>query len=329
MIDVHVLGISRRTACLIVPALGFLVCSACLDSARARTEGGDRQLISRSSFVNSLGVTLVRIPPGSFHMGSRLVPEEVAARFGGRPVNCVDEHPRHVRVIDRPLYVSACEVTVAQFREFVQATAYETDAEREGWAFAYADAVARRVDGRSWRNPGFPQGEDHPVVCVSWHDAHAFCRWLSERERRPYRLPTEAEWEYACRAGTQTVFWWGDAMDTTGRVANVADAGHLQPAAGYVVMPMDDGHEFTSPVGRYRANAFGLFDMIGNVSEWCADAYGPYPGAAWSAGDSPGRVARGGSWYNVAYYCRCAYRYCVVPADRYPNVGFRVVLDAD
>ncbi len=242
MIDVHLLGISRRTACLIVPALGFLTCSACLDSGLARTEGGDRQSFARPSFVNSLGMTLVRVPPGSFQMGSRLAPEEVAARFGGQPVNCVDEHPRHVRVIDRPLYVSACEATVAQFREFVQATAYETDAEREGWAFAYVDAVARRVDGRSWRNPGFPQVKDHPVVCVSWHDAQAFCRWLSERERRSYRLPTEAEWEYACRAGTQTVFWWGDAMDDTGRVANVADAGHLQPAAGYVVMPMDDGH---------------------------------------------------------------------------------------
>ncbi|MBN1513716.1 MAG: formylglycine-generating enzyme family protein, partial [Phycisphaerae bacterium] len=204
MIDVRVLGMLRRAACLVAPALAWLACSACLDSGRVRTEPGDRQSSARSSFVNSLGMTLVRIPPGSFHMGSRLAPEEVAARFGGQPANCTDEHPLHVRAMARPLYVSACEVTVAQFREFVQATGYETDAEREGWAFAYVHAVARREDGRSWRNPGFPQGEDHPVTCVSWRDTQAFCRWLSERERRPYRLPTEAEWEYACRAGTQT-----------------------------------------------------------------------------------------------------------------------------
>jgi len=119
------------------------------------------------------------------------------------------------------------------------------------------------------------------------------------------------------------------AMDETGRVANVADAGHLGAGAGYVVMPMDDGYGFTAPVGSYRGNAFGLFDMIGNVAEWCADAYGPYPGAAWSAGDAPGRVVRGGSWYNVACYWGCAYRFCVDPLDRYPNVGFRVVMEAE
>jgi formylglycine-generating enzyme required for sulfatase activity len=312
---------------LAVPALAMLAGSACVTTKPVKMSAERPDAPAGSAFVNSLGMTMVRLPSASFRMGSRLTPGEVADRFGGTPGRCEDEHPLHRRVIDRPLYVAGCEVTVGQFRRFVEAANYETDAEREGWAFTYGDGEARREDARSWRSPGFAQSDLHPVVCVSWDDARAFCRWLSRREGRIYRLPTEAEWEYACRAGTQGVFWWGDAMDETGCVANVADAGHFRPAAGYVVMPMDDGYAFTAPVGSYRGNAFGLFDMIGNVSEWCEDIYGPYPGADWVPGHASTRVARGGSWYNVAYYCRCAYRYGVARTDRYPNVGFRVVAD--
>jgi formylglycine-generating enzyme required for sulfatase activity len=225
-------------------------------------------------------------------------------------------------------------VTVRQFRQFVAATGYRTAAERRGWAFAYEQGQARRVPGRSWRDPGFDQGDAHPVTCVTWYDASEFCRWLRAQDGRTYRLPTEAEWEYAGRAGTTTVYWWGDDPDTTGRVANVADRGHLGPGPGYAVMPMDDGYRHTAPVACYQANGLGLYDMIGNVCEWCADEYAAYPqhgrGGHDDAAGTRGRcVLRGGSWYNVTYYCRMAYRFSLPADEAYSNTGFRVAVSAD
>ena len=274
---------------------------------------------------------MVPTPPGEFIMGGELSPSQVVSRFGGHEDSCRDEQPRHLVRITRPFRLAACEVTVAEFRRFVEATGYITDAEREGWAYGYRDAQAQAVPGMNWRNPGFPQADDHPVVCVSWNDATAYCAWRSRAEGRRFRLPTEAEWEYACRAGTTTIWWWGDEPDAGGRVANVADAAHWSSGTGYRNMPMDDGFEFTAPVGRYRPNGLGLYDMIGNVVEWCADRYGPYTAepARDPAGPSTGahRVLRGGSWYNVTFYCRSAYRFRLSPGDRYHNVGFRIASD--
>ncbi len=282
---------------------------------------------------NRLGMRMVLVPGGTSLMGSTLGPDEVVRRFGGSADHCRDEHPRHAVTIEQPFYLAVQEVSVGQFRAFVEATGYRTGAERQGWAFAYQDGQARRVEGLSWRSPGFAQTEEHPVTCVNWHDATRFCRWLRTVEARPYRLPTEAEWEYACRAGTTAVYWWGDEPDTTGRVANVADAAHVKPGSSYAVMPMDDGHLHTAPCGRYQPNAWGLHDMIGNVCEWCDDAYGPYPDAgahaeAPSLRANAGRVLRGGSWYNVSYYCRVAYRFSLPPGDAYTNAGFRVAMSA-
>jgi sulfatase modifying factor 1 len=281
-------------------------------------------------FTNSVGMKMVLIPAGEFWMGSKLSPPEVVARYGGNEGLCQDEQPRHRVRITQSFYLAACEVTVGQFRQFADATGYQTDAEKEGWSYGWKDGKWGRQQGLNWRAPGFQQNFDHPVVCVSWNDAKAFCEWLGRKEGKSYRLPTEAEWEYACRAGSDTEFWWGDEMDTTGRVANVSDSKHWNPGAGFKNMQMDDGYQFTAPVANYRANGFGLYDMIWNAWEWCQDWYGEgYYGQS-PAEDPHGpqsgqyRVLRGGSWVSYAFNCRSAGRDRVTPDDRFSDCGFRV-----
>jgi formylglycine-generating enzyme required for sulfatase activity len=175
------------------------------------------------------------------------------------------------------------------------------------------------------RNPSRFPGDGHPVEGVSWHDGAAFCRKLGARLGRPCRLPTEAEWEYACRAGTTTPYQFGDALSAG--EAN-CDGGHA--AAGGGRGTCRDG---TTPVESFMPNAWGLFDLHGNVREWCSDWYGAYP-----AGDEadpqgpdegPGRVLRGGSWCRGPGECRSASRGWLGPGDRSDDVGCRVVLGPD
>ena len=154
--------------------------------------------------------------------------------------------------------------------------------------------------GRGWKNPGFghEQDETEPVVCVSWDDAQAYVRWLSEETGEAYRLLSEAEWEYVARAGTTTARYWGESEAGQCRYANGADAG-----TGFEwAVSCHDGHARTAPVGRYEANAFGLYDVLGNVLEWTADCWNesyagaPSNGGAWESGECTRRVLRGGSW---------------------------------
>src|SRR5262249_14813273 len=150
--------------------------------------------------------------------------------------------------ISRPFYLGACEVTLGQFRAFVDATGYRTDAEADGLgSAAYREDFEeyRVVQNYNWRNPGFAQDDDHPVCCISWNDAIRFCAWLSQKEGRSYRRPGEAEWEYACRAGTVTLYHTGAKLSP--QQARIATWG-------------------TGRVGSYPANAFGLHDMHGNAA---------------------------------------------------------------
>ncbi len=276
---------------------------------------------------NSIGMKLARIPAGTFRMGG--------PRTNERPV-------REVR-ITRPFLMGVHEVTVGQFRSFVAATGYRTEAERDvagGYGIDFATAKVRQQSGIDWLHPGFPsfeQGEDHPVLLVSWNDAEAFLDWLSEKEGRAYSLPTEAQWEYAARAGTQTDYFTGDDPASLCEAANIADAALLRtvPATrGHVAW--DDGYPFTAPVGRFKANAFGLHDMHGNVWEWCADWYGePYDHV--SPVDDPAgppvgrfRAIRGGGWFNGPGQNRSAQRIYFDPSFRYCLLsGFRVVLHTE
>ena len=171
------------------------------------------------------------------------------------------------------------------------------------------------------------------MTCVSWEDATAFCEWLSAEEGRAYRLPSEAEWEFACRAGTETIFFWGDDPDDGEGYLNAADLSGTPDGRNWKYkFNFNDGYVVTAPVGRFKPNAFGLRDMLGNVWEWCGDWYGAYPAASVDDPTGPAtgsiRVFRGGGWSDDAWICRSAFRFRISPAFRYDGVGFRLAFSS-
>jgi formylglycine-generating enzyme required for sulfatase activity len=285
---------------------------------------------------------LVAIPAGEFDMGSREPVQKLVEVFKMEARFFEDQYPLHHVRISQPFYLGVCEVNVGQFRAFVNDTGYKTEAEADGkgsWAYDASSPKLKpgqrwlRKPELTWRSPGLPQTEEHPVVHVSWNDCKAFCDWLSRKERRVYRLPTEAEWEYACRSGTTTRFSTGDALESLDGYANVADRSAARRFPDWPVAGFDDGYVFTAPVGTFRASAFGLHDMHGNVWEWCADWYAADYYSKSSTSDpintTPGkhrdRVIRGGGWdYYAGGRCQSACRAAHTPSSRYDYLGFRV-----
>jgi formylglycine-generating enzyme required for sulfatase activity/predicted Ser/Thr protein kinase len=277
-----------------------------------------------AEITNSIGIKLKLIKPGKFLMGS---PKEEKGREDS-------EGPQHEVEITKAFYMGAYPVTKGQFAAFVKDDGYQTEAEKDhkgGLGFNTTTARWVQKPEYTWRHTGFGQGDDHPVVDVSWNDATAFCAWLSKKEGKTYELPTEAEWEYACRAGTTTRFWWGDADASIQGNANIADASLKEkcPRAALTV-PWYDYYAFTSPVGTFKPNPWGLYDMAGNVWQWCADDYGPYQEGSVKdpkhRESTNKRVLRGGSWWSAPLNCRSANRLNYDPAPRVDNFGFRVVL---
>jgi formylglycine-generating enzyme required for sulfatase activity len=231
-----------------------------------------------------------------------------------------DEQPQHPVKITRPFYLAAHQVTVGQFRRFVSDGGYKTEAEIAG-------------DARTWQRPGFAQGDDHPVVCVSHNDVVAFLGWLNgqeEEKSRGYRLPTEAEWEYACRAGTGGLYGGDDDPESLVRIANVADASYKKVNPSAVCIRGDDEYAYTAPVGSFEQNAWHLYDMIGNVWEWCDDWYDPkfYQSSPkenpHNTANASHLVFRGGSWHGHPGDCRPAVRHRYAPESRYYSLGFRL-----
>ncbi len=285
-----------------------------------------------AEITNGLGMKFALIPPGTFLMGTP--DDEPGHNAGGY------DETRHTVTLTRPFYLGRHEVTAGQFRRFVEAEEYVTDGEKNGGGHAHDDkAVWIHRPGTQWRKPGyagpFEPKDDHPVVHVSHTDCKAFCRWLQKRagvEGVTYDLPTEAQWEWACRAGSGTRYWWGADEDTTGKVVNAGDRTlkRVHPDWPRVVMAMDDGHAFPAPVGSYRANAFGLHDMLGNVWEFCSTRYGPYPKEpVVDPGDGDpkrGFAVRGGGWSNVPADCRSGSRNADPPHFCHSNLGFRVAI---
>jgi formylglycine-generating enzyme required for sulfatase activity len=268
--------------------------------------GASQKAISATAKVitNYIGMKLTLIPEGEFMMGSRESAEDTAAFFqqtygrNQRADYFKDEHPQHRVRITKPFYLGTYHVTRGQFRQFVTETGYRTG-EEESWDSVKDLSFFERY---SWRNVGFEQTDDHPVVAVSWDDAMAFCKWLSGKEGKTYRLPTEAEWEYACRAGTTTRYYSGDDPESLAQVGNVADAAAKAELDSRWTLKASDGYAFTAPVGKFRPNAFGLYDMHGNAYQWCADWYGA-DYYVWGPEDDPAgpasgslRVQRGGSF---------------------------------
>jgi formylglycine-generating enzyme required for sulfatase activity len=283
------------------------------------------QARSGDMMVNSLSQTLILVEPGTFEMGSPR-----AELFHQR------SELQHIVELTRGFWIGRIEVTRGQFGRFVDDTGYVTAAETDGWSLGVGPSGGwQRIELISWRDPGFAQTDNRPVVCVSWRDAVAFCEWLSATEGHVYRLPTEAEWEYVCRAGSADSFAWGNAPYNETARSNAADAAWMGRFSEPMGFDWYDGYIFTAPVASFPANAWGLFDMHGNVQEWCADTYEPYeaekvtnPGfpPAGIAQRAP-RVLRGGSFASVPAHCRSAHRDAARPGATFVTVGFRVVME--
>ena len=325
----------------------FLFAALAVSSSHA----GETGKTSPKEVENRLGMKFVLVPPGEFMMGSDEPPEALAKAYPQysreRFVELADEAPVHKVRITRPFYLGRHEVTVGQFRKFVAASGYQPESEADGtggygYDPGYAPGKSARGDafeGRnpkySWRNPGFMQGDDHPVVNVTWNDAMAMSKWLSEKEGEKYRLPTEAEWEYAARAGARTRYHSGDDPQSLLKAANTfaADTVMKWPQWKDFALAGRDGFEFTAPVGSFAPNALGLYDMHGNAWEWVADWYGEDYYAKSPVNDPSGpasgkvRVRRGGSWHTWPFYVRSSYRNWNSPETRYTLVGMRLLLE--
>lgn len=263
---------------------------------------------------------LVVVPAGSFKMGS---PSNEAGRGD-------NENSQHAVTISTSFAAGRYEVTLAEFQKFIQASGYQ--ATNYCWVDPDGDGTWYNQPWFNWANPGFPgytQGATDPAVCVTWRDAKAYAAWLSHVTGKTYRLLTEAEWEYATRAGTQTPYPWGADSSAACANANVTDRRILLLIPSWSGAPCDDGYAFTAPVGRYPANKFGLFDTIGNVMEWVEDCYRgnyfdtPIDGSAVS-GNCDSRVLRGGGWNVMTSDLRSADRSYFSPDGATISFGFRV-----
>ncbi len=286
------------------------------------------------SFTNSLGMSMVRVPAGSFVMGSSEadIAWAMTTLAQGQPVSLENEYPFHKVRISRPFWMAATEVTVGQFRTFVNETGYITDAEDEkgGQVFNSQTNRFEKKDGTSWKNPGWKVTDDQPVTMVSYNDAQAFAEWLTAKDKLPYKLPTEAQWEYAARGGLPMAkFPWGDELPD-GRRANYADKNKDFPWRDRFG---DGGYKYVAPVGSYEPNAFGLYDMAGNVLEWVRDYYGEdyYRFTPEVDPEGPGqgenRVMKGGEWSFGPVNLRCAFRGWSRPDVATQNFGFRVIIE--
>lgn len=307
----------------------------------------------RELIENSLGMKFVLVPAGEFLMGSDASPESLSRDFPQYSIDRLkdlgDEAPVHLVKLTRAFFLGQHEVTVGQFRRFIQASGYQPESIADGsGGYGYnptydpansksGDAFEGRDPKYSWLNPGFVQGDDEPVLNVSWGDAVAMTRWLSQVEGKRYRLPTEAEWEYACRAGSKSHYDNGNDPQQLPKVANVFDIDSTKnwPQWKAYAVQTSDGYPFTSPVGSFAPNAFGLHDMVGNAWEWVSDRYQQDYYAASPINNPPGpdtgsrRVRRGGSWHTWPLYARCSYRNINTEASRYPLLGMRLLREVD
>jgi formylglycine-generating enzyme required for sulfatase activity len=257
---------------------------------------------------------MVVVPSGSFLMG------DIAG--GGFST----ERPVHRVTIPEAFAVGRYEVTVGQFREFADETSYRTEGGCHLWT-----GVAWEIDSsKSWQDPGFNQSDQHPVGCMNWDDAEAYAIWLARKAGQSYRLLSEAEWEYAQRAGAATL--WSHGNDETGicRYGNIRDDTYRSNTDDTAGAQCDDGSITKAPVGSYQPNEFGLYDMTGNVYEWTQDCWNdsysgsPTNGSAWMSGDCSRHTLRGGSWPSRPRGLRSAFRNKFETGNRSNNFGFRV-----
>lgn len=276
------------------------------------------------------------IPAGSFTMGSDLEERRWATSRGQDQEAVAGETPQRRVTFSSGFWMAETEVTRAHFAAFVSQTGHRTTAEfkNSAWGLYPKKVDWVELSQISWRAPGFSQSDTEPVVCVSWDDAMAYCQWLTSESGLHIALPTEAQWEYACRAKSEKMFTWVSNEAGGQRYLNALDTSANDILAPYKQtwtyrFPFDDGFSYTAPVGTFRRNAWGLRDMHGNVNEWCIDWYAPYDPRDITdpSGPTSGttRVLRGGSWLEGPAACRSAYRQRGAPDYRANHLGFRVV----
>ncbi len=262
---------------------------------------------------------MVIVPAGSYEMGSPASEE-------GR--NATREGPQH-RVTVKSFALARTEVTRGQFAAFVAATGHVTGDE----CLILSGSNWEETGGINWRNPGYDQQDDHPVVCINWDDAKSYVRWLSQISGKQFRLPSESEWEYAARAGVTTARYWGESPFQACQYAKVADQSTKARVSGtssWTFHSCNDGYAYTAPAGSFKPNAFGLNDMLGNVWEWMEDCWNenyngaPSNGSAWTRGDCGRRVLRGGSWGRSPQVVRTANRGWLATDNRHDSIGFRL-----
>jgi len=304
-----------RTALLLTAVLALLLAARGLPGQSDAAPDGKQTLdpVKKTAPDKTLtldlggGVTMkcVLIPEGKFMMGAKFTPAKMVKRYGGKEAHYADEHPRHEVAISKPFYMAACEVTQAQWQVVMNTQPWK---------------------GKVWGE----SGANYAASWLSWNEAAAFCKALSKKTGKHVTLPTEAQWEYACRSGTTTVFSFGD------------DVTKLTDHAWFHDNARKPGRLHAQPVGRKKPNPWGLYDMHGNVWEWCSDYYAKdfYPSAKNPQASKPApvidpenttesktRAVRGGSWYNDPTRCRSASRNSWTgPTYRHYNYGFRIIV---
>lgn len=305
----------------ILLAVACILCACALPSARVQASAPGTSFRDCAEGCPEMVV----VPQGTFTMGASADEEarDLPDQLRGHAV------PRHSVTIRYKLAIARYDVTRDEYAQFVKETGRPAPdscitINAPGTAFIATDA--------NWRSPGFPQTGRDPVVCVSWDDAQAYVAWLSAKTGHVYRLPTEAEWEYAARAGTTTARYGSDDPLELCRYTNVGDLDYSEqhPGDSEVNRACRDGYAVTSPVGSFPPNPFGLYDMLGDVMDWTEDcwndSYGgaPADGTAWQSGDCSKRVIHGGSWDAALSVVRSAARRGIPTSYRTTTFGFRV-----
>ncbi len=259
---------------------------------------------------------MVFVKGGCYQMGDIFTEEPSSSK----PVHevCLDD-----------FYAGKYEITIGEFRNFTAETGYKTEAEKQDGCHSWVgDGTEEKIKNHYWSNTGFPQTDNHPVVCISWNDANNYIQWLNKKEGRNYRLLTEAEWEYAARSrGKNYLYSWG-----TGKPAgNIADESAREVLSGLSIWEgYRDGFSYTAPVGSFIANELGIHDMSGNVYEWVSDwqekdYYSHSPRENPSGGaDRTGKILRGGAWDLQPETARTISRYWNMAGARAVCIGFRI-----
>lgn len=260
--------------------------------------------------------TMIVVPAGDYTMGSPAT----------EPNHQANESPRHRVRIGYSFAASKYPITVGEFAQFVAETHYDAGNQ----CYTLQGGNFDNHNGRNWRRPDFDQTSQSPATCMNWDDAQAYVAWLSRKTGHAYRLLSEAEYEYANRAGSMTAYWWGDDPAAACAYANGFDQDAKSVNPNWTANTCHDGYVFTSPVGSFKPNPFGLYDTTGNVWSWLGDcgndtySGAPTDGSANQGGDCTRRLLRGGSWFNFPQFLRAALRIRSLSGFRSFNFGFRV-----